>query len=341
MIINFANLGGGGGGGTTYTAGDNIQISGSTISVTGVTTDEEGEVISRAINDLNNRNGEKLQELSTLPTNPVDGEVYNYKGTLVKYVNGAGNWGEWRVSPYVTASTSKNAYGTLWYVSIPQSMDGKLLCTTVYSVSSSRLYFFLDLTNQVINVYSNSAGTGTTVATVAKGAGDVACENGNNKFLVRWEEGRMVWRKNASYSSCSLESSSLCGTSTGDAHYERFESVDNIISATTGACLTYYNANGDILDVTPYDYSQKTHKVNNSSYYYFAQSSSTAFPDAYYPTASGATGSLVVSAGNTAPVFRTIAQALGVDFWTGTQDEYDALAPDYSSTTLYIIVEED
>jgi len=58
MIISF-NTNNGGGGGTTYTAGDYIEISGTTISATGVTSEEHSEevegIIAGAMEDLNGR----------------------------------------------------------------------------------------------------------------------------------------------------------------------------------------------------------------------------------------------------------------------------------------------
>ena len=72
----------------------------------------------------------------------------------------------------------------------------------------------------------------------------------------------------------------------------------------------------------------------------------SALSDFWAPNQAGNAGEILVSAGPngynfTPPVWKTVAQALGVDFWTGTQDEYDALAPNYNSTTMYIIVEEE
>ena len=70
----------------------------------------------------------------------------------------------------------------------------------------------------------------------------------------------------------------------------------------------------------------------------FANSSYNNHPDIWVPTSSGTTGTICVSQGATsAPQFKTVAQALGVDFWTGTQDEYDAITAK-SATTLYIII---
>lgn len=67
-------------------------------------------------------------------------------------------------------------------------------------------------------------------------------------------------------------------------------------------------------------------------------------PDRIFAPSAGAdSGALCVSQGvNAAPVFQTIATALGVDFWTGTQAEYDALATSaggtgYTATRLYFI----
>ena len=86
--------------------------------------------------------------------------------------------------------------------------------------------------------------------------------------------------------------------------------------------------------------------VNGAYYKGWAEviydSSKTSVPAFWAPTASGNQGELLVSNGQngytaTPPVWKTVAQAIGLDFWTGTQAAYNALSA-HSSTTLYIII---
>lgn len=104
-------------------------------------------------------------------------------------------------------------------------------------------------------------------------------------------------------------------------------------TARSGSYFPYWNAEGIITGDTQ-AYS-KTHNVNGTNYNVYS-SSNTNWPTIYAPTSTGTSGNLCVSSGSGAPTWKTILAALGVDFWVGSQTDYDNMNS-HSATTLYII----
>lgn len=371
MIINFSNLGSGGGSGTgsvvsweqEVTAG--TQIASITINGTSQNVyapeggDEDAqEVISTALNDLNERNGELLKELDTLPENPVDGAVYNYQGRLIKYVNGPGNWGEWSNLNTATGYGRPNVGGTsLSYGVIPSSMEGELAFGFGYIKSSSAdtnvaLWAFFNLQDNTIDVYDNKDKTGSTLYNISLNAGVETVINRNSiNVNVSWNNNIIQIRPNTTYSQVLR----WCNTAINNSHYELAESVpfsypvinSNVDPITfnsneSGWLVLSDNNNGTVRPWTKLTknniYINTSGSSNALSFY---SNASTPINRMFVPTASGETGTILVSAGNTAPVWQSLSTALGIQhIWTGTQDAYDALGT-YDNSTLYFIVEEE
>lgn len=295
-----------------------------------------------------------IPKITTLPADPEDGAVYNYNGVLVKYVNGPGNWGEWfggeNANSRPTGAPCTSSY--LYYGVLPNSVDGVLLCVLKY-ISTYR-YCTFNLSNNTIDVYDNQELTGTPVASVSKNAqSETMIPTGIPYFGVSWNEHQVQFRKISEYGV--IPKANLINTSASTAHYELVNRPEH--SNFPFGPSSAYTSNGDYSPAP--DYTVRFDKdgnvvapgkqltsaeisINNtstSSYYRLTLlSKGSSTPGSIFaPTTSGDTGSLCVSQGNAAPVWKSIAQALGVDFWTGSQQDYDDMTS-HSPTTIYIIV---
>ena len=313
-----------------------------------------------------------IEMITELPSDPVDGAVYNYNGKLIKYVNGPGNWGEWAGFAQTGSSSwdgdsssvpIRNQFA-LNYISIPASLDGSLLISFQY-FTQKYLYIYLDLTNDCVIVKRDSASTSADY-TIQHNSGETDClydANNVSRYLgVSWFDNII----NFNYSR-DVHMANILQPTASTGHYELME--EPVVSDTSlvfgsqqygSATNNYYGSstwgnlymipklvsnNGRILQMgLPVNYHSQ---MFNGRYYkgwteVAYDSSKTSIPSFWAPTASGNQGELLVSDGQngynaTPPVWKTIAQALGIDFWTGTQAEYNALSA-HSSTTLYIII---
>ena len=384
MIINFANLGGGGGGGTSYSAGDYIQISAGTISATGLTTEEHSEevegILAGAIADVNGRiptiattidsastdteaasakavydalgnvgGSDYLPEITTLPESPEDGAVYNYNGRLIKYVDGAGNWGEWLLCPSLNSSENKILRNPIVfeYAVVPSSMDGQLFYQGGMNDGNTNVKFYFDLTNDQLTGVTATSSTEADFIIPHNGTSVNVTFDGNT-YIVKWENNRITINR-GSYQYPKYNLTGGCSTEIATAHYELVKDVlpEPVVDAATATSTSYsavFDNKGMVHPGAPI--ANNLVKQNGNWRNMVTFKGDSGFSDFWAPNAAGNVGELLVSAGPngytfTPPVWKTVAQALGVDFWTGTQDEYDALAPNYNATTLYIIVEED
>ena len=307
-----------------------------------------------------------IEMITTLPADPVDGAVYNYNGKLIRYVNGTGNWGEWAGFKYTSISFDsnnsqcRNQYA-LNYAVVPSNLDGALLIDFQY-FTQAYLYFYLDLTNDCVIAKTSTAST-TADYTITHNGSEVQCfVKGSRYVAVSWFDNII----NFNYQR-DLYMDNVITPSASTAHYEMLDepkvSNDSLIFATEqygSASRNYYggisgydsvymlpriiDANGKIIQMGAVGmFSQN--KINGANYKKLLTEfggSGGNQPALWAPTASGNQGELLVSNGqngNTAtpPVWKTIAQAIGIDFWTGTQAAYNALSA-HSSTTLYIII---
>lgn len=293
-----------------------------------------------------------IPEITELPETPVDGAIYNYNGTLIKYVDGAGNWGEWTGADYIfTYNRDNSGSATLFYSVIPASMDGGLAFGLGYIKSYSsqtQIWCYFNLTDKTIDVYNNSGKTGTTLYTIGYESGSETYINDSSvQAYVSWNNNVIQIRPNTHYTQMLV----CCDTNIATGHYELSQPIERKYPAFSYSkpggsdivnYLTTFDGSGDAY---PGDRAYKrTIYVNNAGYsnplVYYGTTDGAPMQRMFVPVTSGETGTLCVSQGaNSAPVFKTVAQALGVSFWTGTQDEYDDLGT-YSPTTLYIIIPE-
>ena len=287
-----------------------------------------------------------LPLITSLPASPVDGAVYNYNGRLIRYINGAGNWGEWR-GPVnrvkQSAPVELNQDTVLHYVTIPSSMDGQMICH-IFQNAFYNMYFFYDEGGECIRVCSDSGATSpiATGATIYKDGVEV-----HSKYVfdvyTTWTDGQIVIETRNK----DVLIDNLCSTSINDPHYELYQINNSPIGIDTGSTeyskTVYTDQYGNVVGLG-FSVKEGVVKVNGAARVYLQENglaSSYNLPDFYAPTASGASGTVLVSAGNTAPVWQTLQTALGIKaIWTGTQAQYEALAPNYDNTTLYFIVEE-
>lgn len=294
-----------------------------------------------------------LPLITTLPESPEDGAVYNYNGTLIKYVNGPGNWGEWfggeNASSRPNNAPLSSSY--LYYGVLPNSVDGMLICA--YKYISTYRYCAFNLSGNTIDVYDNEQLTGTPVARASKNA---QSETVHNYLAISWNEHQIQFRKTDGY--VSIPKENLISISASTAHYELVNRPEH--SNFPFGPSSAYTSSGDYSSAPNYtvrfdkdgnvvapgiQLTSKSISINNTStssnYSLEVLGKGAYVPGALFaPTTSGASGTLCVSQGNNAPQWQTVTQALGVDFWVGTEAQYEALAPSYSPTTLYFIKDE-
>lgn len=81
----------------------------------------------------------------------------------------------------------------------------------------------------------------------------------------------------------------------------------------------------------------KSLNINGNSNTFYGLYSSSVGP-IYGPTTAGSANQIPVSSGSGAPSWANLDTLTGgLKFWLGTQQQYDALAPNYDSSTLYVI----
>ena len=281
-----------------------------------------------------------IEMITTLPTEPVNGAIYNYNGVLIKYVNGAGNWGEWVGDTGSTNSrkcTPGNGTSFTYAGEIPSSMDGQKLCRSRY-FTSSIIDWYLDLSNnRLIGRMSN-----VDTYTVTKDGSPITAQTGSYSQRVSWVGNKISFANiyaYIGYGGVYPLVDEWCSVATNTAHYELVEPASAAFSELASGYSTtvYVTEDGRIKSLGVPVYSAST-RINNGYKTYATIENGNAFPQMIVPETTGATGSLcVASGGYVAPVWKTIAQALGVDFWTGTQTQYDNLGT-HSQTTLYFII---
>lgn len=102
----------------------------------------------------------------------------------------------------------------------------------------------------------------------------------------------------------------------------------------------YWNEQGVITGAGSTAFT-KVFNLNNFSGYRLLTAYNSEWPAIWAPTTSGTAGQILKSNGNgsnTPPTWVNIETLTGgLKFWLGTQAQYDALAPNYDSSTLYVI----
>lgn len=317
-------------------------------TINGSAITEGGDIVIEGGGDASS-----VEMITELPSDPVDGAVYNYNGVLIKYVNGPGNWGEWFGEENANArpTNAPLASSYLYYGVLPESVNGVLLCTLKYL--STYRYCTINLLGNTIDVYDNSGLTGTPLVQVAKNA-TAETQIPNSIAYMSWNDNQIQIRKAGEYTS--VPKADLISTSINTGHYELvnrpehsnfpFASNSNVYTSSSEYnppknYTVRFDKDGRVVAPGP-ELTSTGISINNtstSSYYELTVLKKGVYvPGALFaPITSGDTGSLCVAQGNAAPVWKTIVQALGVDFWTGTQAQYDALES-HSPTTLYFII---
>ena len=317
-------------------------------TINGSAITEGGDIVIEGGGDASS-----VEMITELPSDPVDGAVYNYNGVLIKYVNGPGNWGEWFGEENANArpTNAPLASSYLYYGVLPESVNGVLLCTLKYL--STYRYCTINLLGNTIDVYDNSGLTGTPLVQVAKNA-TAETQIPNSIAYMSWNDNQIQIRKAGEFTS--VPKADLISTSINTGHYELvnrpehsnfpFASNSNVYTSSSEYTppknyTVRFDKDGRVVSPGP-ELTSTGISINNtstSSYYTMTVlGKGVSVPGALFaPITSGDTGSLCVAQGNAAPVWKTIVQALGVDFWTGTQAQYDALGS-HSPTTLYFII---
>ena len=322
---------------TSYTPTANF----ATINGSGITNG--GDITIEAGSDF-------VPMITTLPASPENGAVYNYNGTLIKYVNGPGNWGEWVGFEFGTGTASADFRNSafLYYSVIPSSMDGTKLCVLG---NTSRLYLYFNLTDNSIDAFAEDSNTGTPYARVYKNAVSetLLYREAQTKYYIGWVDNVIQLRPDAS----SAKLSSGCTVSASTAHYELLNTPDRVAFnrnniSNVGPEYSYLvnvDKKGRV-DGVSFEVARKHIRFNSMNdvgknvAFLKTPGGNSAPAQIFAPESSGASGTLCVSQGNAAPQWQTVTQALGVDFWVGTEAQYEALAPNYSNTTLYFIKDE-
>lgn len=113
------------------------------------------------------------------------------------------------------------------------------------------------------------------------------------------------------------------------------------VTANTGIAFPHWNEQGVITGTdTDNRVYKKTYTINNFSAQRVYGDSASGM-SIWVPTTSGTIGQVLQSNGNgsnTPPTWVNLDTLTGgLKFWLGTQAQYDALAPNYDSSTLYVI----
>lgn len=280
-----------------------------------------------------------------LPEEGVEGKLYLYNGRCLKWVDGAGNWGEWiegrrydNYPNYLDAS--------LKYDVIPTSLDGQVLFVYRRTTSTSypSFYAVYNATAQTITMKQNDAQTGTTKAVVNLGDVNTRCECDTSLALyVTWKDGLISITNSGSYPMFF----DLISTSIQVGHWE---SVDDkplasrsFVDASQGQPI--WNKQGVVIGKTR-DINSCYVQVNPSSQYsnyiYFLSETGGNKFTIFTPTVGGNGAGYILQSGGqwAAPTWVSLASMMGgLKIWCGTEDEYDAIATK-DSNTLYIIRDE-
>ena len=114
----------------------------------------------------------------------------------------------------------------------------------------------------------------------------------------------------------------------------------NVTAQTSGMAFPHWNEQGVITGADSHSVHQQTWSVNNFSAWRLYGDNSSGI-SIWAPTTSGTIGQVLQSNGNgnnTPPTWVNLDTLTGgLKFWLGTQAQYDALAPNYDSSTLYVI----
>ena len=111
-----------------------------------------------------------------------------------------------------------------------------------------------------------------------------------------------------------------------------------VTAQTSGMAFPHWNEQGVITGKDSNKVYKKSYNINGQTNSVYGPAN-TGIGPIYGPDSRGTAGQVVVSNGSNAnPSFANFETLTGgLKFWLGTQAQYDALAPNYDSSTLYVI----
>lgn len=282
-----------------------------------------------------------LKPVDELPTDAEDGQLVNYNGRIARYTENA-EWGKW-VGMYNQPLDLKNGKeARLYYDYLPSSLHHTKMAEYRYGGSyyGTTLYLFFDLDNNQIVVYTTDTPDFSTEPTYVVNEGETKTWSnfgiGSGQF--EWQEGYFRFF-NSNYNI----PWNVCSTSITGEGWEFIDKQDMAIgSGVTNNNIIAWDKEGRVIGKMGEVYMLNIN-VNTTGYtnsWGFYGSSSYSPSRMFVPTQSGTQGQVLQSAGNGEPTWiDKSAVTNGISFWTGTQDEYDALS-EHNASTLYLIVED-
>ena len=271
--------------------------------------------------------------LNDLKSDGETGKTYECNGRLFKWVDGAGQWGEW-IFPTNTGNFDYTGYeeiGLLKYSYLP---DGEL-CVTYY-YNTAQTYVVYDSNEDLIMVYTDAAHNNLYRA-IGKNEGEVQLSDASRKVYLTWTEGLLRFRMQTS-----VNVKNRLSTTVYEPHYEVF--VENWATKMehnyiTDSGIPIWNKEGVIIGRMA-QYSTKnlyfnTTTTGSGSRLGVVTNGNNGGPERIWvPTTGGAAGQILQSNGdNAAPTWTNWIKSVKM-----TSAEYEALATK-DPNTLYLIVD--
>ena len=309
-----------------YSAGTNIDITNEVISVTGITVPTK---VSDLQNDAGYITNDALNGYATLSDcNDLYSAVTQDIATAV-----SGLASETYVNSALTEATSGLAETTAVTQQIATAVSGLASETYVDNAVSGKQDTLVSGTNiKTINQQSILGSGDITIQGGGAGAIEMTqaqydALSGNvsaDTFYVITDATPIDMSNYATTGDLSTLSTTVSGKA----------DKANVTAATTGFHFPLWNTDGVITGQTGSTYI--SYMIINGNYQYLYRNTSSSMGTIYCPTSAGTAGDVCVSQGSGAPKWASLLSMLGVDFWIGSQDDYDAMAS-HSNTTLYIM----
>lgn len=327
--------------GSAITSGGNITVdSSSTVELTQAQYDALAEkeagtlyvITDAAPIDIDDISSKKLQELSSAPSSPSDGDVVNFEDGVYKYVDGSGQTGFWSETTgnSLTATTTEWGFG-LSFSHIP---EGQLILEFRRNNNGNWKQFKME--RGVLNVYDNSGSTPSTVITKNSGIVRVSSLSSSSYWM------EVDYRDNyiGFYKTSTTQLQNIWDGITNVAHYEKVSIPEPLpfINAYF-AGLPIWNKRGEVVargsSITgKYMFFNTTGTSSSYRWDFFYGTYGNTPARMFVPTQSGTEGQVLTSAGNAEPTWQTMIKSVKI-----TSDAYEALATK-DPNTLYLIVDE-
>lgn len=309
-----------------YSAGTNIDITNEVISVTGITVPTK---VSDLQNDAGYITNDALNNYATLSDcNDLYTAVTQDIATAV-----SGLASETYVGSAITEATSGLAETSAVTQQIATAVSGLASETYVNNAVSGKQDTLISGTNiKTINQQSILGSGDITIQGGGAGAIEMTqaqydALSGNvsaDTFYVITDAAPIDMSNYATTGDLSTLSTTVSGKA----------DAQNITANTNAYKFPKWNNQGVVNGEQGTAY-QRTLYINGNGQTVYATSSGS-FGNVYGPTSAGTAGDVCVSQGSGAPKWASMLSMLGVDFWIGSQDDYDDMAS-HSNTRLYII----